>query len=361
MAETLELQQVICPSCKQVITSFSPFQAQVECPWCHNKAFNPLITARKIPVPERLIVFRTDEKQFEQSMVNALVETDYVPKDIFSAINPENVIKAYLPMFLYEGKYQSSWSCKVAFMDTQLGTNYDGSKLKEKKVKKFLPQNGTSQGNFSFLCLAYEGKDIPEELRTFASQFPYNTMASKEFDPELLNLENDSDLMTLALDSDTDVVWTKYGDKLVNELAEANALQQLAGEEIKDFRASNSYDLKHNGRYVLAPFWFVYYTYNNQKYYYLMDGLGENFSLNHPVDGEEVAFVKGKEKIKTITKWLWPLSLVIWWLFNFAAAFVFLIAWFVGKLIVNKVMDNQIKAHLEESKEIRRQAASHLG
>ena len=30
MSETLELQQVICPSCKQVITSFSPFQAEVE-------------------------------------------------------------------------------------------------------------------------------------------------------------------------------------------------------------------------------------------------------------------------------------------------------------------------------------------
>ena len=36
MSETLELQQVICPSCKQVITSFSPFQAEVECPYCHS-------------------------------------------------------------------------------------------------------------------------------------------------------------------------------------------------------------------------------------------------------------------------------------------------------------------------------------
>ena len=55
MSETLELQQVICPSCKQVITSFSPFQAEVECPYCHNKAFNPLITAKKVPIMYQLI------------------------------------------------------------------------------------------------------------------------------------------------------------------------------------------------------------------------------------------------------------------------------------------------------------------
>ena len=73
MSETLELQQVICPSCKQVITSFSPFQAEVECPYCHNKAFNPLITAKKVPIPERLIIFRTSEKDFEKSMIDNLV------------------------------------------------------------------------------------------------------------------------------------------------------------------------------------------------------------------------------------------------------------------------------------------------
>ena len=98
MADTLELQQVICPSCKQVISSFSPFQAEVECPYCHNRAFNPLITAKKVPVPERIIVFKTREEDFEQALTDSLVRQNYVPTDIFQSINPGNVIKAYLPM-----------------------------------------------------------------------------------------------------------------------------------------------------------------------------------------------------------------------------------------------------------------------
>lgn len=357
MAETLELQQVICPSCKQVITSFNPFQAQVECPYCHNKAFNPLVTAKKVPVPERLIVFRTSEKDFENQMVENLVERDYVPTDIFQCINPDNVIKAYLPMFLYEGKYQSSWSCKVAVEVNEVRASSGGNKVENKKVKKFLPHTGTSQGNFQFLCLAYEGKDIPEELREFSKQYSYNVMASKEYDPALLGLEAEESPLTLALDTDTDITWNKYGDGLVNELAAQNALQQLSGDEIKDFKASNSYELKHNGRYVLAPFWFVYYTYNNQKHFFIMDGLGDNNSMSAPVNQEEVDFVKGKEKIKTIVSWLWPLSILAWWLINFTAAIIVLAVWIVAAFVVKRKMNNEINARLESSRNIRRQAA----
>ena len=360
MADSLELQQVICPSCKQVITSFSPFAAEVECPYCHNKAFNPLITAKKIPVPERLIVFKTNENDFEQALISNLVERDYVPTDIFNCINPDNVIKAYLPMFLYEGQYQSSWSCKVAYEATEVGATSDGKGVKNKTVKKYAPQTGTSQGNFAFLCLAYEGKDIPEELRTFSTQFPYNTMASKEYDPNLLGLDAEDSPMTLPLDADTDLIWNKYGDSLVNQMASDNAKQQLSGEDIKDFRASNSYNLKHNGRFVLAPFWFVYYTYNNEKHYFIMDGLGENTAMTTPIDQEEVAFVNGKERIKTIVSWLWPLAILMWFLLDFTAALVTLGVWFVAKIIVNMMMNKQIQSRLDTSREARRAAAANL-
>lgn len=360
MADSLELQQVICPSCKQVITSFSPFAAEVECPYCHNKAFNPLITAKKIPVPERLIVFQTKENDFEQALISNLVERDYVPTDIFNCINPDNVIKAYLPMFLYEGQYQSSWSCKVAYETTEVRATSDGKGVQNQKVKKYAPQTGTSQGNFAFLCLAYEGKDIPEELRTFSTQFPYNIMASKEYDPNLLGLDAEDSPMTLPLDADTDLIWNKYGDSLVNQMASDNAKQQLSGEDIKDFRASNSYNLKHNGRFVLAPFWFVYYTYNNEKHYFIMDGLGENTAMTTPVNQEEVAFVKGKERIKKIVSWLWLLAILMWFLLDFTVALVTLGVWFVAKIIVNIVMNKKIQSRLDASREARRAAAANL-
>ena len=308
MAETLELQQVICPSCKQAISSFSPFAAQVECPYCHNKAFNPLITAKKVPIPERLIVFKTTEKDFEQSMVNHLIEKDYVPTDIFQCINPDNVIKAYLPMFLYEGTYQSSWTCSVARRENELRANSKGDKLKNKTVTKYIPYSGTSQGNFSFLCLAYDGNEIPAELSSFCSQFPYRSTEAQEYDPDLLGLDAGDSPMTIALNTDPETIWSQKGEGLVENLARRNAEQQLSNEDFYDFNASSSHHLEHCGRYVLAPFWFVYYTYNNEKYYFLMDGLGEKKALSAPVDEDEVNYIKELKSSRYKKLW-WILPL----------------------------------------------------
>ena len=360
MAETLELQQVVCPSCKAVLTTFDPFLAEVECPYCHNKAINPLVTAKKMPIPERIIVFKTTEDDFERAMVNNLVERDYVPTDIFQCINTDDIIKAYLPMFLYEGTYKSSWSCKVAVESTELAVSASGDKLKNKKVKKFLPHTGTSQGNFSFLCLAHEGKDAPEELREFCKQYFYNVMGSKEYNPDLTKDPSGKQIHTFLLDTDTDITWSKYGDGLVSEIARENALEQLSGDEIRDFRASNSYDLKHNGRLVLAPLWFVYYTYNNEKHYFMMDGLGEDSAMSTPVDAEDAKFVSGKETIKKIVDWLWPIVFVVWYFTNFGTAVAYLAIWFAAKYIVRFIMNRQINARLNSSREKRRQAAQNL-
>ena len=92
-----------------------------------------------------------------------------------------------------------------------------------------------------------------------------------------------------------------------------------------------------------------------------MDGLGDNTSMTTPVDPEEVAFVETKEKIKTIVKWLWPLSFVLMYFANFVIGIGYLVVWFIAKLIVNKVMNNQIQAHLDESRAERQAAAARLG
>lgn len=360
MADTLVLQQVICPSCKQVISSFSPFQAEVECPYCHNRAFNPLITAKKVPVPERIIVFKTREEDFEQALSDSLVRQNYVPTDIFQSINPGNVIKAYLPMYLYEGRYQSSWSCRVAIEQNELRASSSGDSVKNKTVKRFVPYTGTSQGNFAFLCLAYEGKDIPEELRSFSKQFPYNVMASRDYDPALLGIGGEDSPMTLALDCETDITWNKYGDGMVNQLAAENAKVQLRGEEVENFRASNSYELYHNGRYVLAPFWFVYYTYNNRKFYFIMDGLGEKTSMTYPVNQEEVEYVNRKERLRKIYWWLWVLAPIVLYFSNFTVGAIVLALWFVVKIFVNKITDKLIEERLDASRAARREGASKL-
>ena len=359
MEETMKLQVVKCPACNQALTSFSAFKSVVTCPRCGAAIKNPMVTVKEEVMPERIIPFSTQESDFEQSLINTLVNQDYVPKNIFDAINTDHVFRAYLPMYLFEGTYQASWSCESSYIDQKV--DISSNKVSTKDVKRWRPQNGNASGNFGFLCLANEGtEDLPEELRNFTYQFPYDVMLSKHFDGDLLK-EEDERLITIPRNADATLVWQKHGKNLVDDTAQQAALNQIGNQEIRNFRASSSFSLATKGDYILAPFWFVYYTYNNQRYNFMMDGTGKRYSYNYPVDQEEVDFVKGKNKIKKIVKWLWLLCI----LFlvagaGFTAAIVYLVVWLVGKIVVNKMMNKQIDERLAASREARRAAAARL-
>ena len=101
MAETRELQVLRCPACNAKFTNFSVYKKTVTCPACHNVITNPVAETRKEDMPERMIPFSTQESDFESALTNTLINQDYVPRDIFQAINAGNVFRAYLPMYLY--------------------------------------------------------------------------------------------------------------------------------------------------------------------------------------------------------------------------------------------------------------------
>lgn len=363
MAETLKLQTLTCPSCTRQISSFNRFSSTVKCPSCGTVIKNPMVDTKDTPAPERIIPFTSTQDDFEKSMVNSLVNTDYVDRHVFEGINPDNIFRQYLPMYLFEGTFNSSWSCESSYTDQQVKISSSwtdsGKKISTKEVKKWRPQNGSATGNFAFLCLANEGdKNIPDELREFTKLFPYNVMCSKEFTPELLS--SDENELGIAKNADATIVWQKHGREMVDKTAEDAAMNQIGNQEIRNFRASSSFNLSTKGVYVLVPFWFVYYNFKNQKYHFLMDGLGEKTSFTYPIDQEDIAYTKSKEKIKTIVKWLWPLAFVVMYFAGFVAGLIALGVWFVAKFVVNKIMDKQIASNLQNTQSIRQQGASRL-
>lgn len=365
MAEeaTLRLQQVVCPSCKRPINTFNPNKLMTECPYCHSKMVNPLVKPKDVPVPERIIPFTTNEQSFEEALVNALINQDYVPTNIFEAISTGDVIQAYLPMYLFEGTFNASWSCESAYEDQKVDISRNwtnsGKTVSTKTVKKWRPQNGNASGNFAFLCLANEGNEIPDELRQFTSLFPYDVMMSKEYVDGMIDF-NDENLMTVERNADETLIWQKHGKEMVEKTAENAARQQIGNQEIRDFRASSSFNLTTRGKYVYVPFWFVYYNYAGDQFHFLMDGIGQRTEYSYPVDQEEIDFVNGKEKIKKYVGWLWILAFLLWYVADFTVAIIYLVAWLIGKIIVNKVMNNQIQERLDNSKAERQAGANRI-
>ncbi len=365
MAKEMELQIVRCPNCKKPMTSFNPFKTVVTCSRCGTAFKNPEVTAKPAVLPERILPFTSLESDFEQSMVSTLVNQDYCDKNIFAAINTDNVFRAYLPMYLFEGQFTAAWGCESSYEDQKvdISNNWGGGKdISTKTVKKWRPQNGNSAGRFAFLCLANESADdLPQELREFTRQYPYDVMLSKQFDPTYLDAGEDNQVLTIERNADNTLVWQKHGKELVEEKARQAALDLLEGQEIRNFKAQTSYSLETKGDYLLVPFWFVYYTVNNQRYYYLMDGTGQHHAYSYPVDEEDVAFEKKCEQIKTLVGWSWLLAPIIAYLASsWATLFVLLIIWWIAKKIVNMVMNKRIAAMLEASHQKRQEGAARL-
>lgn len=359
MTKTMTLQLIKCPACNKPLSTFSTFKSTATCPRCGAVIRNPEYVARQEERPNRIIPFTTQEEDFEKSMIDSLVNTDFVPRNIFSSINTSRVFRAYLPMYLYEGAFQASWSCETSYIDETVSES-NNEFSNEEEVKKWRPQNGNASGNFAFLCLANEDSDdLPEELRKFTYQFPYEVMLSKEFDPDLLTNE-DEKLITIPRNADSTLVWQRHGTTMVDAAAERAAVFLLNNQEARNFRCQSSYTLAVKGEYILAPFWFVYYTYNNEQHHYILDGVGKHNSFTYPMDQEEIDFVRDKERIIKIVNKLWILCVLCMFLIDGYIGAFLLFVWLISKFVVAKIMNKKIDERLEESRQVRAAAAATL-
>jgi phage FluMu protein Com len=322
MESTLKLIQLKCANCHSTVSRADKFETQIKCPYCGTVNQVTGTTSADMATPERIILFKTEEKDFDKSICNFFVDQDYAVNDIFQKVQLENATAIYLPMFLYEGRYEANYSCSVGYQETELrtGTNLSGDKtIKEKTVTKWRPTSGTAKENYAFLSLAFEGKEITPELAEWTKTFPYEPIAAQNFEASLITGKG---LQILPHNMDKEATWHKWGTETIEYLAKQKAYAQLPdGQKIKDFKSTFSYDQKHDGRLFLIPFWFVYYHYNNEKHYVLMDGLGRNIHGSTPIDEARYKAVKKFEKLGNWAPWLGTILTVIlfftpapWWL-----------------------------------------------
>lgn len=332
MEETSKLQVLKCPACNAKLTYFFEFEQVITCPVCHNRMNSHVLQTVEAHMPLRYVSPTIDVDGFKHLMAQTLVDIDFVPCDVFQAIDAKEVFCIYLPMYLYEGTYQVAWS----------GIGPDQQQL-----------NGNAKGKLAYLYLANDRKgDLPKELRDFTTCLPYDAEALSSFEVGHIDATDSHVLATLSTIT-AEAVWKKWGTKLTDKLAKSTVHDQIGNQKVRKLKISPSVELTNQGEPLFVPFYFSYYTYNNRRYCFIADGQGKHLSYNNPIDKRESSYARNCKVLMLIVKWMWMLAVLVWAVYDYRFAMGYLVAWAICKVVVDRVLKLQIARRFKRSKETR--------
>ena len=333
MEETSKLQVLKCPACNAKLTYFFEFDQVITCPVCHNRMNSHVLQTVEAHMPLRYVSPTIDVDGFKHLMAQTLVDIDFVPCDVFQAIDAEEVFCIYLPMYLYEGTYQVAWS---------------GNGANQQQL------HGKATGKMAYLYLANDRKgDLPKELRDFTTCLPYDAEALSSFEAGHIDA-TDSHILTALSTITAEAVWKKWGSKLTDKLAKSTVHDQIGNQKVRKLKISPTVELTNLGEPLFVPFYFSYYTYNNRRYCFLADGQGKHLSYNNPIDKRESSYARNCKVLMLIVKWMWMLAVLVWAVYDYRFAMGYLVAWAICKVVVDWVLKLQIARRLKRSKETRK-------
>ena len=332
MEETSKLQVLKCPACNAKLTYFFEFDQVITCPVCHNRMNSHVPQTVEAHMPLRYVSPTIDVDGFKHLMAQTLVDIDFVPCDVFQAIDAEEVFCIYLPMYLYEGTYQVAWS---------------GNGANQQQL------HGNATGKMAYLYLANDRKgDLPKELRDFTTCLPYDAEALSSFEAGHIDA-TDSHILTALSTITAEAVWKKWGSKLTDKLAKSTVHDQIGNQKVRKLKISPTVELTKLGEPLFVSFYFSYYTYNNRRYCFIADGQGKHLSYNNPIDKRESSYVRNCKVLMLIVKWMWMLAVLVWAVYDYRLAMGYLVAWAICKVVVDRVLKLQIARRFKRSKETR--------
>lgn len=411
--------QIECPVCGVMIEVDDNSGLKIECPNCHEmvvnnyareKLENKRKTTRKQPNQSKVnskksqhssdytiigdnnyknsstgndgfAIDAVSESKYEEDgvkkeLINALVEKDYVPSDIFDGLNIEMIRKYYLPYQLFEGTYQAPWH--AIYQWNEYVDYVENGERKTMRQKQYGESNGIANGKFSYLCLACSGDDIPSKLLKEAKKKSSIQGKVISYSPDI---EDDMNIVVMP-NSNFEVNWKNKVSKDVLSKGKENAEKQArsneagsfmkaigSGASLQNFNFQVNYDLALL-QTILIPFWYVDYTYKNAHYLFIMDGGGKFKELEAPKNKEEMAEVEENEKKKTgcamssIVLLLFASSIILGWMCSSWLLFLGIAAIGLGVLIwaINKdskvdELNNEVR---NENKKRRQELAQGL-
>jgi hypothetical protein len=293
-----DFKKISCKNCGGELI-FSPGTQLSTCNFCGSEFDIENSSDTKIKSVDKILPFSTTDDEFEIAALIWLSEGELTPDDILEGSLFNNQVGVYLPMWLFDGRYDGSWSASSGYdrIEEYIGKSFDGKKLetKTRTVTDWRPSNGSCKGDFQFLATASSESSIPANVKAFSHNVEVTHNNLKDFKTEYTQ-----GFSMIELELDPDNCWNLFGKIQAEYFVERLTKKRIPGDKYKDFYVDAVYDLnKKTSCYV--PFWLRNYKYKDDGFHLYMDGTNTlRFDGERPVDYERRNVLKEIDKSRNI-------------------------------------------------------------
>ena len=252
------------------------------CEFCGTKIPVPVVANSQDTTSEknmrRIIPFNPEinEDCIKSMTLEKLVDTNYVPLDVFDKMEEFKVVKIFAPMYNFTGSFQSSWSCtQVIEIKRQREVYKNGEKRTETYYEnEYHPASGIATGQFDILC-----SSDPELMK--ANSYNYqNFNNSVLYDDSLV----DEDATLIPFTKEKLISWNSVAKEIIEDLAFSAAYRQ-APTPNERFSQSASWNKDSEGTEVYVPIWAVSFKYEGNTYGAFLRGDRPNaYEIRIPTD-----------------------------------------------------------------------------
>ena len=282
------LKKITCQNCGGELL----FEAKTQlskCNFCGSEFTIRNIVDVQLEATEKIIPFKTNDNDFEIAALTFLSQGELTPDDILESSLFADQVGVFIPMWVFEGRYDGSWSASSGYnrMEEYYGKGLDGKmKMMTRTVTDWRPANGACKGDFLFLACGNNDNFISEEVKNFAN----HTLIEKS---DIINFEPHfaEGFSLLEMNLDKDLCWKIIGKKNADYYVETKTKQRIPGDKYKDLYLDVVYDNNKTAS-CFVPFWIVNYEYQGIKYNVYMDGFGKLIQGVRPIDNSRMKLIK---------------------------------------------------------------------
>ena len=196
------IKKITCQNCGGELLYEAKTQLS-KCNFCGSEFTIKNIVDVKLNATEKIIPFKTDDDDFEIRALNYLSQGDLTPDDILEGSLFTDQVGVFIPMWVFEGRYDGSWSASSGYNRNEeyYGKGIDGKmKMMTRTVTDWRPANGACKGDFMFLACGNNDNFISKDVKTFANHTQIEKNDIVDFDSHftegfsLLEMNLDSNL-----------------------------------------------------------------------------------------------------------------------------------------------------------------------